>query len=160
MPAVIGHPPIARMPEPAAERRYSGPRMLPAESRLGRLHHVGVACRAIEPARSWIHATHEVRADSGVVHDPHQRADLCLLSLTDGAAIELVAGPVVAGVLERGHSYYHLCHEVADLDGCVTALESERCRLVVAPAPAVLFEGRRVAFLLGPTGLVELLEAS
>ena len=133
--------------------------MLPAESRLGRVHHVGVACRAIEPARSWVHATHRVRADSGVVHDPNQRADLCLLSLDDGAALELVAGPAVAGLVERGHSYYHLCYEVADLDATVAGLDAERCRPVAPPSPAVLFDGRRVAFLLGPAGLIELLEA-
>jgi methylmalonyl-CoA/ethylmalonyl-CoA epimerase len=132
--------------------------MLPAASRLGRVHHVGVACRAIEPVRAWIHATHQVAADSGVIHDPCQRADLCLLSLDDGAALELVSGAAVDGLVERGHSYYHLCYEVAGLDAAIAGLEAEACRLVSPPAPAVLFEGRRVAFLLGPAGLVELLE--
>jgi methylmalonyl-CoA/ethylmalonyl-CoA epimerase len=133
--------------------------MLPAASRLGRVHHVGVACRAIEPVRTWLHATHRVVDDSGVVHDPCQRADLCLLTLDDGPAIELVSGEVVAGLVERGHSYYHLCYEVADLATAVSTLTSGECRPVAPPAPAVLFDGRRVAFLLGPIGLTELLEA-
>ena len=133
--------------------------MLPAASRLGRVHHVGVACRAIEPVRSWVHATHEVTHDSGVVHDPAQRADLCLLSLADGGAIELVAGEAVSSLVKRGHSYYHLCHEVDDLETTIGGLEPSGCRLVSPPTPAVLFGGRPVAFLLSPTGLVELLEA-
>jgi methylmalonyl-CoA/ethylmalonyl-CoA epimerase len=58
---------------------------------------------------------------------------------------------------------YHLCYEVPQLD---TALEAIRGtigtpRCVSEPKPAVLFDGRRVAFyLMSGCGLVELLEAS
>jgi methylmalonyl-CoA/ethylmalonyl-CoA epimerase len=58
---------------------------------------------------------------------------------------------------------YHLCYEVPRID---TALEAIRGtigtpRCVSEPKPAVLFDGRRVAFyLMSGCGLVELLEAS
>ena len=120
---------------------------------------MGVACRDLEVARRWVHATHSVTDDSGVIHDPHQRADLCLLTVEGGLAIELVAGEVVAALIARGHTYYHLCYEVPSVAHAVAGLEAGQCRLVSEPAPAVLFGGRTVAFLLGPTGLIELLEA-
>jgi methylmalonyl-CoA/ethylmalonyl-CoA epimerase len=126
---------------------------------LGRPHHVGIACRSIEPVRRWVHDTHDVISDSGVVHDPLQRADLCLLSLNGSLAIELVSGEAVLGLLKRAQSYYHMCYEVDDIDAAARTLTASRCRLIREPAPAVLFDGRRVCFALGPAGLVELLES-
>ena len=109
--------------------------------------------------RRWVHVTHTVTADSGVVHDPHQGAELCLLSVAGGPAIELVAGPVVAGVVAKGQTWYHLAYTVPSVPAAVDRLEQERCRLVAPPAPAVLFDGRTVAFLVGPAGLIQLVEA-
>jgi methylmalonyl-CoA/ethylmalonyl-CoA epimerase len=127
--------------------------------RLGSIHHVGIACRDLASTRDWVASTHVVVDDSGLVHDPIQDADLCLLSLDGTTAIELVSGPVVESLLRRGHSLYHLCYEVPSVEAAIEQLITSGCRLVSGPAPAVLFAGRRVAFLLGPTGLVELLEA-
>ncbi|MEY4231708.1 MAG: hypothetical protein RLZZ362_2557 [Actinomycetota bacterium] len=126
---------------------------------LGRIHHVGVACRDIHEMRAWVWATHVVTSDSGVVHDPLQRADLSLLGVESGSAIELVAGEMVQGVLKRGHSYYHLCYEVDSVARSIELLSEQGCRVVSPATPAVLFAGRSVAFLLGPMGLMELLEA-
>lgn len=124
-----------------------------------RVHHVGIACRDLPAVRRFVEATHAIVAATDVVHDDFQDADLCLLTDASGLGIELVAGPVVANLVQKGHTYYHLCYEVDDLDQTVAWLESERCRLVREPAPAPLFDGRRVCFLFGPTGLIELLEA-
>jgi len=41
----------------------------------------------------------------------------------------------------------------------IDLLSKQGCRLVSPATPAVLFAGRKVAFLLGPMGLLELLEA-
>ncbi len=125
---------------------------------LGPVHHVGVACRDLEAARRWVHATHTVLEDSGVVYDPHQKADLCLLTVEGGANIELVAGEAVASLVKKGHTYYHLCYEVPSVAEAIVRLQAQQCLVVSPPAPAVLFGGRTVAFLYGPTGLVELLE--
>ena len=149
----------ARVAPCRPSRRYGSSPMVPATSRLGRVHHVGVACRQIEPARQWVRATHDVVADSGIVHDPLQGADLCLLSLRDAPAIELVAGAAVNDLVAKGHSWYHLCHEVDDLQAAVDALCEQGSMIVVPPTPAVLFADRPVSFLLSPLGLVELLEA-
>jgi methylmalonyl-CoA/ethylmalonyl-CoA epimerase len=98
--------------------------------------------------------------DSGFIHDPLQPADLCLLEPAGGPCLELVAGPVVEGTLKRNSSYYHLCYSVDDIDGTIDEASQSGCLLVSSPKPAVLFGGRRVSFMLGPTGLIEFLEDS
>lgn len=126
---------------------------------LGSIHHLGVACRDIHEMRAWVLATHVVTRDSGIVHDSLQRADLSLLEVESGSAIELVSGEMVQGVLKRNHSFYHVCYEVKSVTRSIDMLSNRGCRQVSPATPAVLFEGRKVAFLLGPMGLLELLEA-
>jgi methylmalonyl-CoA/ethylmalonyl-CoA epimerase len=127
-------------------------------SSLGPVHHVGLACRSIQPVRAFLHSTHDVTCDSGITHDPLQHADLCLLTLRDRPSIELVSGEPVADLVRKGQSWYHVCYEVADIECTIAELGEHRCRVVSGPVPAILFGGRRVAFLYGPTGLIELLE--
>jgi len=124
---------------------------------LSQIHHVGIACRDIESVRSWVHQTHETLSDSGPVWDPLQEAELCLIEIA-GGAIELVAGPMVEQLVKRGHNLYHLCYGVSSIGDATEQLIQQGSRLVSGPTPAVLFEGRRVAFLLSPLGLIELLE--
>jgi methylmalonyl-CoA/ethylmalonyl-CoA epimerase len=122
------------------------------------MHHVGIACRDLATVRRFVEATHTIVAATDVVHDDFQDADLQLLTDVSGLHIELVAGPVVANLIRKGQTYYHLCYEVDDLDDAVAWLDTEGCRLLREPAPAPLFAGRRVCFLYGPTGIIELLE--
>ncbi|MDQ2729295.1 MAG: VOC family protein [Actinomycetota bacterium] len=122
------------------------------------VHHVGIACRDLPAVRRFVEATHTIVAATDVVHDDVQEADLCLLTDRSGLHIELVAGPVVANLLRKGHTYYHLCYEVEDLESTVAWLETEGCRQLRPPTPAPLFDGRRVCFLVSPTGIIELLE--
>jgi methylmalonyl-CoA/ethylmalonyl-CoA epimerase len=121
---------------------------------------VGIACRDIDDVRAWVHDTFAVTRDSGVVHDPLQDADLCLLHIDGELAFELVSGRIVEGMLHRRTSYYHLCYEADRIEDAIAHFEARRCRLVSGPVPAVLFDGRPVAFLLSPIGLVEVLGSS
>ncbi len=118
---------------------------------------MGIACEDIVATRDWVLRSHDVQRESGVIWDELQQANLCLLEV-GGIALELVAGPVVAGLLRRGQLLYHVCYEVPDLEITLAELVGDACRVVSPPKPAVLFDGRRVAFVLGPTGLIELLE--
>jgi methylmalonyl-CoA/ethylmalonyl-CoA epimerase len=127
---------------------------------VGRVHHVGIACRDIERTRAWVCETFPVTADSGVVHDPVQDADLCLLDIEDQPAFELVSGAMVEGMLRRRNSYYHVCYEVDEITDAIAHFEAHGSRRISGPVPAVLFGGRPVAFLLSPIGLVEVLGAS
>lgn len=103
-------------------------------------------------------STHDIEHATAVIWDPAQEANLCLVETRFGA-IELVEGRPVANILKRGPGSYHVCYEVDNLDGTVQRLQGSGCRPVTAPVEAILFGGRRVAFMLGPTGLIELLEA-
>jgi methylmalonyl-CoA/ethylmalonyl-CoA epimerase len=125
----------------------------------GTVHHVGVACGDIVATREWVNAVFPVSHDSGIIYDPLQDAELCLLQIDGGLAVELVAGSVVAGMLRRRTSFYHLCYEVPDISTAISSVESSGGRLISGPVPAVLFGGREVAFLLTPLGLLELLGA-
>lgn len=79
---------------------------------------------------------------------------------TTSMRIELVSGAAVAGAIRRGQSLYHLCYEVEDVTATLAQLGEVGCIRVSGPTPAVLFDGRLVAFLVGPMGLFELLEAA
>ena len=117
---------------------------------LGSVHHVGIACRDLESARAWVLATFSVSFDSGPVHDPLQDADLSLLQINHGFALELVSGPIVQDMLRRKNTYYHLCYQVGDISESISSLESGGCRLISGPVPAVLFGGRPVRVLIEP----------
>lgn len=124
------------------------------------VHHLGIACRDLAAVRRFVEATHTIVSATEVVHDAHQDADLCLLTDVSGLGIELVAGPIVENLVRKGQTYYHLCYEVAALEPTIEALEALGCRLIRDPAPAPLFDGRRVCFLFSPMGIVELLESA
>ena len=91
--------------------------------------------------------------------DPLQEVELCLFE-AGNLKIELVSGEKVKNFLRRGTKIYHICFEVDNLERKIENLINKGCILVSSPKPAILFEGRRVAFLITPMGfLIELLEA-
>jgi methylmalonyl-CoA/ethylmalonyl-CoA epimerase len=124
-----------------------------------KVHHIGIACQDMSATREFVRSTHEIVSDSGVVRDPLQKADVCLLGTAQGIHIELVSGEMVSNVLRKGMSYYHECCEVPGLEAAISELAAKGCVVASGPAPAVLFGGRRVAFLVTPMGLLELLES-
>ena len=123
------------------------------------LHHIGIACRDIEEEIGHICRIHEIVQRSPVVYDPGQEATLVLLTLADGTRIELVAGTPVQTLLRKGVGYYHLCFEVDQIESEIERLILQNAVLLSPPTPAVLFGGRKVAFLQTSYGLVELLSA-
>lgn len=105
-------------------------------------------------------------AVGAVVHDPVQDVRLRLCTHPTMPAIEIVMpgdrpGPL-DGVLRRhAQLIYHTCYEVADREAALAALEEAGVRLieVLAPVPAVLFDGRNVSFHTAMGfGLIELLD--
>jgi len=124
-------------------------------------HHVGLACRdlAVETAA---HALLGYSPEGAVFEDPHQRVRGSFQTLGP-FRVELLEpldeqSPLVSW-LERGVRMYHVCYETDDLDAALGRLRGEGHRMVSAPAPAVAFDGRPVAFVMLRTrNLVELLE--
>jgi methylmalonyl-CoA/ethylmalonyl-CoA epimerase len=123
-----------------------------------RLHHLGFACADLGAAREALLAQWPLWRAGAEMKDAGQDATLCLLSGPEGPAYELVAGPAVEGILKKGLALYHVCYEVDDLEAALAGLQAQGYRLVREPLPAPLFGGRRVAFVHGLLGLVELLE--
>ncbi len=82
------------------------------------------------------------------------------MTLRDGTKFELVSGEIVANLVKKSMSYYHVCYEVDDIDSAIAQMEKNSCRIVSGPIEAALFDQRRVAFLYSPIGLVELLSRS
>jgi methylmalonyl-CoA/ethylmalonyl-CoA epimerase len=105
------------------------------------------------------------RVFSGPFEDPIQKVRVCFLG-TDrpgDVVVELVeplgADSPIRQMLAKGVAGYHVCYEVADLDGALAAVRARRWVVVSEPVPAVAFGGQRIAWFYTPTQeLVELLE--
>lgn len=123
-------------------------------------HHIGIACLDLEKTASSIVGMLGASEDSGKVFDPNQNASVRLLKIDEHLQIELVSGPVVEGVLRANGTYYHVCFQTPVLEEAIAGLQACGMLVVSPPKEAVLFSNRRVAFLFGPFGLVELLESA
>ena len=131
--------------------------MVEGKPSLGRIHHYGVAAESIEDMVDWLEQHATVRHASPPVWDELQQAWLSLIDMP-GGTLEIVAGPIVRGVLEKGRMGYHVCFEVPDIGAALSSLLKGGARQVTRPSPAVLFGGRRVCFVHTRLGLIELLE--
>jgi methylmalonyl-CoA/ethylmalonyl-CoA epimerase len=127
-----------------------------------KFHHVGITVEDIDSGlQMWKEIFIDVLEQLSVkkCFDPLQEVELCLFE-AGNLKIELVSGEKVKNFLRRGTKIYHICFEVDNLERKIENLINKGCILVSPPKPAVLFEGRRVAFLITPMGfLIELLEA-
>jgi methylmalonyl-CoA/ethylmalonyl-CoA epimerase len=122
-----------------------------------KFHHVGIACRDIQEEIRNISAIHQILAQTPVVVDERQQAELVLLTLSDGTNLELISGKQVEGLVKKNMTYYHLCFEVDDIHAEIDRLEKENAKLLSPPKPAPLFDNREVAFLHVSYGIIELL---
>jgi methylmalonyl-CoA/ethylmalonyl-CoA epimerase len=127
----------------------------------GRFHHVGVAVRDIRTAAERFCGMCGAVVESEVFHDPQQKVRVQFLKLGD-LRIELIepadAPSPLDSMLQRGVSLYQVCLEVGDLDATLACLREARVVLLSPPKPAVAFGGRRVAFVMCQSLVIELLE--
>ena len=137
-------------------------------SALGfKLLHVGVAVPDLAPTTDLLTALFGYRVISGPFDDPIQRVSVNFLTTQDHDAveIELIApltedSPIRATLAKGGGAAYHLCFETADLDAALAHALRQKCLLVSPPAPAVAFNGRRIAWIYTKSRqLFELVEA-
>jgi len=104
---------------------------------------------------------------SGPYDDPLQKVTVLFLAKTarDVAEIELIAplgadSPIQSMLAKSGGGAYHLCFETSELEGALEHARKNGCIVVAAPAPAVAFEGRRIAWIYTRSRqLFELVEA-
>jgi methylmalonyl-CoA/ethylmalonyl-CoA epimerase len=121
-------------------------------------HHIGITCADIEETAQYVRSAYSVTSDSGTIHDPLQNADVRLFNEGLPGAIELVSGPVVQELVKQDVTYYHICYSTGDLEASIASAKALGAVSVSPPTPAVLFGGRRVAFVFTRLGLVEFLE--
>lgn len=120
-----------------------------------KFHHIGIATQNIDKTLDWICSQFNVITVSDKVYDNNQDAYLQMIETID-VRIELVSGNVVEKFIEKNITYYHVCYEVENLEESIQTFE--KSIIISKPAEAVLFNNRRVAFLMTPIGIVELLE--
>jgi len=130
-----------------------------------RFHHLGVVVQRLDDMVDAYRSLFGYRVLSGPVTDPVQRVTVCFLGSDDPASptVELVCpadrDSPVHGFLAKGIAAYHVCYEVDDLDAALAEVRSRACVVVAPPAPAVAFDGRRIAWFYTPARqLIELVE--
>ena len=144
----------------------SGPRECRIMIEGFKFDHMGVAVQDIHAAILVYQDLFGYKLLSGPYDDPQQQATVAFLGLGEPHefVVELIAplgkGSHVARLLEKGGGAYHVCYEVADIERTLTDLRSMRCLIVREPAPAVAYQGRRIAWIMLPTRqLMELVES-
>lgn len=126
-------------------------------------HHIGLACRKLHPEMK-AHEQLGYKIEGQSFTDPIQRVNG--IFMTHGSMrIELLepatSDSPLTDILKRGQKMYHQCFECEDLQVAIDKLMSEGAHLIAPPAPAVAFEGRRIAFLVLRTMMiVELVESN
>lgn len=123
-----------------------------------KFHHIGIATENIDKMVEKIEKYFEVSDVSKTVYDEQQDADLCMVTLKDGIRIELITGEVVKNILKKRQYLYHTCYSVKDIDETIEKLVADGAFVVREARKAILFDNRRVAFLSGDLGLMELVE--
>ena len=123
-----------------------------------KFHHIGIATEDIPKMIKKMQKFFEINEISDIIYDPNQDANLCMLTLKDKTKIELISGNVVANIVKKRNFLYHTCYEVKDINKTINKLVSDGAMLVRESKEAILFNNKKVAFLMWDLGLIELLE--
>lgn len=124
-----------------------------------RFHHVGIATADIPTMQEYLKSIARVTYITDIVFDEQQRANLCMVTLSDGTDIELISGPQVEKLVKKRNFLYHTCYEVANIEAKIDILVEKGAMLVSEPKEAILFNRKKVAFLMTAMGLIELVES-
>lgn len=123
-----------------------------------KFHHIGIATSNIDELIEKISKYMKISEKSEIVYDKLQDANLCMLTLSDGTRIELISGEVVKNLVKKRQYLYHTCYSVQDITSTVNKFVEDGAFLVKKITPAILFDNRKVAFLMTDLGLIELVE--
>jgi methylmalonyl-CoA/ethylmalonyl-CoA epimerase len=128
-------------------------------------HHVGYVVASIQQAAAGFLDSLGLEWDGRIIHDPLQTVSVSFFRPRSAGtpAIELVepagTGSSVHKFLERGGGLHHVCFEVDSLERQLERTRAGRDLIVHSPAPALAFEGRRIAWVYTKNKLlVEYLE--
>jgi methylmalonyl-CoA/ethylmalonyl-CoA epimerase len=119
-----------------------------------KLLHVGVAVPSLGPTTALLSALFGYKVVSGPFDDPIQKVSVNFLTTSNDniAEIELIAplsedSPITSTLAKGGNTSYHLCFETSDIEKALIHAKANGCIVVSPPAPAVAFDGRRIAWI-------------
>ena len=131
----------------------------------GVLHHLGFVVKSISDVAEEFAASISAGWDGEITHDPIQRVRVSFFGPVDprNPVFELVEpasdDSPVSNFLKKGGGLHHVCYEIDDLESGLQEARRAGLVTVAAPAPAVAFGGRRIAWICSKRRLlVELLE--
>jgi methylmalonyl-CoA/ethylmalonyl-CoA epimerase len=124
-----------------------------------KFHHIGIACDDIESAINFVKNTFHISKVSEIIFDENQNVNLCLLQTKCNIHIELVSGVTVTRFIKKRQYLYHTCWEVNNIEESITNFINNGAVLISESKKAILFNYRRVAFLMTSIGVIELLES-
>jgi len=133
-----------------------------------KLLHVGVAVPTLGPTTELLSDLLGYKIVAGPFEDPVQKVEVIFLAKSDKdvAEIELIAplnqdSPIQSTLNKSGGGAYHLCFETSALVEALDHARHSGCIVVAEPAPAVAFQGRRIAWIYTRSRqLFELVEAA
>jgi len=130
-----------------------------------RLHHVGIVTSDIKSGIQHHKALFNFHPITEIVKDPIQKVAVVLLSgpEAESVPIELIApltdDSPVSNILKERTRLYHLCFLVEDIKEALKNARKYGSIIISRPAPAKLYDGKRIAFIYTPDKyVVELLE--
>jgi methylmalonyl-CoA/ethylmalonyl-CoA epimerase len=129
------------------------------------LHHLGFAVASISAVAEGFALSMSAHWDGRIIHDPLQRVRVAFFSPVDARnpVLELVEpaseSSPVSSFLKKRAGLHHVCYEIEDLESALQQARGVGFATVSAPAPAVAFGGRRIAWVFSKSGvLMEFLE--
>ncbi|HZF20092.1 MAG TPA: VOC family protein [Burkholderiales bacterium] len=128
------------------------------------MHHIGFAVSDIGKKADAYVQTLGYKIETGIIHDPLQQAYVQFLRFPgDRVYLELVQpdGPEskLSQAVSKGGGLHHVCYATGDIEGACRELREAGMFLISPPVPAVAFNGRRIAWLMGKDRLLtELVE--
>ena len=129
-----------------------------------RLHHVGIVVPAIEEHSAFYVGTLQYRQRTPIIHDCIQTAFVQFFEIPGSDHyLELVAPDSESSKLQRaarkGLPLNHLCYSCHNIAHMVSFLKESGSIVRQDPIPAAAFDGRFIAWLMTPVGLlIELVE--
>jgi len=130
-----------------------------------KLHHVGIITSDIKSGIQHHKALFNFHPITEIVEDPVQKVAVVLLSdpEEEGIPIELIApltdDSPISNILKEKTRLYHLCFLVEDIEKAIKHARRHGSIIISRPAPAKLYNGKRIAFIYTPDKyVVEFLE--
>lgn len=112
--------------------------------------HIGYVVNNIEDAVERFTKQYGFSILHNVIYDPLQKVRLAMIISSD-YRIELIE-PVDEhspsyDFMRKGGGFHHFCYAVADMEQAIKDLQAKDHLLFVKPVKAILFGGKKVAFL-------------